>query len=327
MVFKSNYSLIFVIGFFTLLSSCDNNDTSEISSAVEVYKEPYRSKPKVEEKIVYRDFFLEQPLENGFCFGMLLSEWNKKLALFAKEGVLSGLTDKPRMFYFPMDIPVSTRVSSNNYNYYYTDDSYLGSFNSIGDKYSVLGIFTERNSELFRRNNVEINQPVLVGIKFKYFVDQSNVLTKIDNLIKDENLIYVAGSYPIINKPISPSEFGFNLKDSYAVYLGGKEKEEVCNKVNLFYSKNENVLFENEKYYAVIEVNIKTHARVIRDNNCEIYSILSGERKFYFTKTIFSKKQSRLNIEDYLTIEQKNKIKREIEYEKKKKELIKKALE
>lgn len=286
MVIKSSCTIIFVIGFFTLLSSCNNNDTSEISQVEEAQVEAFEPTTDKSEEIVYRDFFLEQPLENGFRFGMLLSEWNKKLALFAKEGILYNLTDEPYSFYFNID-GYGAHKYNYDYDYFHTDDSYLGTFNSSDDKYSVLGIFTKSNSEVFKRNNVEINQPVLVGIKFKYFVDQSNVLTKIDNLIKDENLIYVAGSYPIINynKPILLSEFD-GFVNYYAVWKGGKEKEEECNRVDLFYNKVECTLFENEKYYAVIEVNIHTSARVIRDNNCEIYSILSGERKFYFTKAI-----------------------------------------
>jgi hypothetical protein len=306
---KIGYAICTTISILALGCN-DNRGVYEEPIEIEVEQDSTSVKQEI---VLYQKFFLEPPLEEGFQFGMLLSEWNKQLAILAKNGVIDWLNDNADGYYFG-------RVE---FSTYYD--------NSRKEGYGLTGIFKEAKNwndtvEVLSRNNIKVKEPILIGIQYNYLIKPHNVVSQIEAIIRQNNLSYIAGYYPVnVNpKPITTSEFPYSLKDAAIALRGGREKEAMCNKVtDLTFSRVSTALFENEQYYSVFTWEEKTSATVQKDNDCRVSYVYSGKRELSFQNTIYSKKQADLKVEDYLTNSQRD----EIETRQRTQNLIDKALE
>src|SRR5882672_6538773 len=96
---KSNCLLIAFIYFFmscnnlTQTNNQPNKPTTNLVDTKTATDTTTFNQQPIKQETIYKDFFYEDTLRNGYRFGMTLSEWNKHLAVLANDGVIKELSE------------------------------------------------------------------------------------------------------------------------------------------------------------------------------------------------------------------------------------------
>jgi hypothetical protein len=337
---KYPYPLLKIF-WIIMIASCDYNENKNASAeklqSTESEINSLNStitQESIKKDTVYKDFIYEEYI--GFYrFGMTLSEWNKRLAELAKNKIITSLsklnsTENPRFVY----------------------DSYQGFFElNQNDKTTehgpgcyVRGLFEKVNYhqdtvEIFRLNGHAVNEPILIGIQIDFDINLSSFNEIVNSMIANDNLKFIAGSIPLVlnNHPVSKEDFpigvppdliGENMNAAIEQYnsdnnpnrsLSSSFSNPAPRKRIESFNNYFKILYSTNNYYMTIEVEKTTSAFVQRSNEINNYEILfieGGHCNYKLTQKKFSKTQSRLNIEDYMTREELTKYKQSIQTKK-----------
>jgi hypothetical protein len=231
---------------------------------------------------------------------MTLSEWNKHLATLANDGIIKELSE---IDFVTNETPYFIRGA---YKGFLPVDNSDG-FNKNRRGFHLIGLFSEPNAhndtvEIFRLNNKIIDEPVLIGIQLDCDIPSSDIVEVIKIMVGKDNLDYVAGPNPITPNydPLTAADFS----DPVAEHLGKFAKESGGSSSDENYVSNKSTsktLFQGRLFYSSIEVTESESAGVQRNSDYKIISISNAYRNYKLTQKLFSRKQFKLNIEDYMT--------------------------
>ncbi len=298
--------IFFVLVLLVALTSCgsgtDNNSSKigpESNAGVETL-----SGAAAEPTATVADtpkFFLESDtLIGGYQFGMNISDWNKLCASKARSDPSIDIVENGNCI--EVVVPIVTGAASA------TD---------VKTQYRI------RKSGIFSSGH-------LIGIKREFYIPEYLIEEFCRAICEQDTLKYLAGS-KIENLP----PYGSN---SEITHMTSKEFDEVFEESDAekkgekkFWGKHTHnqtsttdykSLFESSNSYVVFQLRCTESTNSICDNNHDAISQLNHISYSDFVIREYSKYQAGINIEDYYTESQKEKILRE----KKKQELIEKAL-
>jgi hypothetical protein len=342
-------SILLIILFFT---ACKSDITTEDPPIPQPNPLDTNLLPHVtvEDTIVSNIFF--ENISNTFGnFGVTISEWNKHLAMLAKNNEVINLNESGSTFYYSFDNNTKNFLSENIYSKVYEadlpfDDNLLIKINGI----FRFPINYSDTFEVFLRENIRLSEPVLVGIKLNYYLKQNNShlssiipgnwMELLIGMIENDknNFEYVAG------EKISSFNNGNDYKSYYNSYIldahnpikrgldslfGRSTNEPMYHQHKLNSKSKYSTLYKTDNYFSIINVEHKIEADLNcsfkngSNSDCELISA-DNENSYYFLSEIWlSKKQSGINTNDFYTESQKNSLERK----NKQKELINKALE
>ncbi len=293
---------------------------------------------------VYTTLYFEDSLKYYGHFGMTTSEWNKKLAILARDGIITDLKEDSiadRYSYGSKENSCKDNLSwrwlhngETVYKGYKAFDKYSG--------YSIEGIFrfpeTYGSYEVFIREGKRIDEGVLIGIVLSFRIRDEDINTIASTLINNDNLTYLAGDkIPAINirEPIVPKYQGYRIGDEYSnagmdhAFDELKDEKTAIEHEHKYNSTAKYMpLYEGRLFYSIIEFSKYSSAtfncqfQYNKKKGCVVVSIDNPMRDYCLTQIILSKKQSGIKVEDYLSGTQRNNITQA----KSKKDLIEKAL-
>ncbi len=346
---KKIKSILLIILFFT---ACKSDITTEAPPTPQPNPPDTTLLPHVTvEDTIVSNIFLENISNTFGNFGVTISEWNKHLAMLAKNNEVINLNESGSTFYYSFDNNTKKILSENIYSKVYEADL------SINDNLliKINGIFRfpirySDTFEVFLRKNIPLSEPILVGIKFDYYLKTNNshfsssipydwIDPLIVNIKKSSNNIeYVAG------EEVSSFNNGTDYNSYYNSYLSnihnpmtrvidslsGKSTNIPMFHQHILNSKSEySTLYKTDNYFSIINVkhlidadlNCRFQNGSISD--CKLISADNESSYYYLSNIWLSKKQSGINTSDFYSESQKNSIERKNKQE----ELINKALE
>jgi hypothetical protein len=305
---NKHYVISFVLITLLVFSRCNehsNNQDENISTAKKDTAENNNATSIKKTDTIFKSYYYEDTLKNGYRFGMTVSGWNKQLAILAKSGFLSELAQ--------MEFARYNDEVVGSYKGFYSEDKSGGDDNRKNGFY-ITGLFANPHStddtvEVFKLNNKIVNQPILIGIKLDFNIPYGRYADMISILLGRDNLMYKAGPDPILpnENPLSIEEFSDPVADYMSKSAGASQKspgeEKQISKEN-----TTKTLFEGKRFYSIIEVKEIDRATVTRNSEYKITSLKDGFRYYSLAETVYSKKQYDLKISDYMTDYQKQKI-------------------
>lgn len=269
------------------------------SSATSAQTDPVQIRP-----VKYHDFHLEKNvLRNGYQFGMLLSEWNKHLASLAEKGIAKELS-KVEVAYGQ-----DKYLTIGSYRAFFPVDTSMG-IQSSRQGFFISGLFASPKSygdtvEVFRINGQETDQPVLIGIQVDCAIPDYRINEAIQAMVdKDELERLAGGRLPYAtNAPLEVSDFDDAVSASLAELdekLGKKNNDDKRVQTGL----TDRSLLQCPRFYAVIELYEQRSADVVRGTDYRVRYISNAYRTYHLVQRIYSKTQSNLNIEEYMTVDE-----------------------
>lgn len=247
---------------------------------------------------ILTDIYYERPLTENFTLGVTVSEWNMDLANQTKEGIF----DKLNIVYLEsQDCYITDALKA----YIYQDKS------NINSRYAteITGLFIKQkvsntSVEIFKRDNLTIEQPILFGIEKKISLPSYNYKELLNKIISDNQLVHIAGNFPQL-----PVVFEITIEDFDDPVVNGLDKFANGPTSKLAEQKSINkALFENDKIYVVIETTVSKHAFINRNSEYEVTSIEKPFSDYTFIVRYFSKRYNYIKPIDYMNDEQRQKF-------------------
>lgn len=301
---KSNCLLIAFIYFFiscndsTQTNNQTNKPTTNLVDTTTATQPTTSNQQLIKQDTIYNDFFYEDTLRNGYRFGMTLSEWNKRLAILANDGVIKELSE--------IDFATSSNFVRGSYKGFIPIDK-SDDINRKRIGFYLTGLFSTPSYhsdtvEIFRLNGKPINEPILIGIQLDCDVPYRDFAEVINIMVGKDNLEYVAGPDPMLpdNSPLTVEDFSDPVAESlgkFAKESGGSSSDEKY----VSKTRSTKTLFQGRFFYSSIEVVETDNASVQRNSDYKIISMDNAYRNYTLTQKLFSKKQFNLNVEDYMT--------------------------
>ncbi len=269
---------------------------------------------------IYKTFFREEPTKYG-TFGMTVSEWNKNLALLAQKGILKELKELNFSEYSNYTSQQGTydgKIYEGYLPYYNGEYNY---------QFTIRGIFTFPNVYkdtviIYLRDKQNITDGVLIGIQIRLFLGNATLckyqeINQIHEFISG-NLKYLAGDKLTKFKRPEPenSELLLSLR-----HLSDNDKQPIWNHTDDFTGNfHYRGLYEYEDFFSEYNLTITTMGTEI----CDVETVYKGDKMYYVDKpisiknyscyysflqqTVYSKRQSGIRVEDYMTDYEKKEI-------------------
>lgn len=320
------------------------NHVTGKKSTIELYQivDSSNSKELIDKKSRIDTQFTNVYLENTPTiygkFGMTITEWNRNLAQLAKDGVIEEIQEDSIMNYYEFD---DTRDDIASTYLHDGKTVYYGKKNlEKSSVMKIVGVFKQPKNydnehEVFLRDGKTINEGILTGIRFTFDIPTNRINKIYDNAISNDNLVYIAGT-----KIPQIRQFQISINELRERYIPIKEKLVHFAENTPNYRGHEHdidipeiyrSIYSGQYYYSVFSLYTYIIASVRCDTNCQAISIIKAEKEFHpFEQVIYSKLQSGVIENDYLSFKQKEKEKVErqkIESENTKQLLIKKAMQ
>lgn len=307
--------LIVFLLIFTLLS-CKNekqkNEVTRVQVAKPVAVNPRRVVSNID--TIITEIFYERPLNEDYTFGITVDEWNMHLVNKKKEGEFDQLNKSYLHF---------NECYANNATkaFIYLDDSNLNL--RFGSEITGLFIKQKKNNgsvEIFKRDNITLEQPVLFGIEKKISLPYYYYKELVSKIIYDNRLVHIAGNSPSlpIDYEISKEDFNSAFEKSMDKFINAPTSKIAEN------NYTNKALYENEKVYVVIETTVSKGAFINRNSEYEVVSIENPTYNYTFFVRYFSKRYNFIKPIDYMNDEQKRKFNDSLNTEKIVKETLKK---
>lgn len=298
---KTQISLFIIFLVSIIYLACNN------SVPVETRNEPATS-PVTEQKRVphttYHEYFHEDTLRYGIRFGMTVTEWNKLFARLAKNNTVKELSN------------TNASAKENPYSIYKAFRAFVPFDNSEGinrerNGFYISGLFitTEYKQDtvqIFKLDNRIIDESILIGIQIDYDVPTQEIKEVLNILIEKDQLDYIAGprNFNLSYAPLAVSDFKDPVEASmlkFAKEHGGSSSSDNYSSKTL----TQTALFEGRLFNSSIELTETRNASVMRNTDYEIYAINDAYRTYQLKQRLFSKKQFKLDIEQFMTLEQR----------------------
>lgn len=279
------FSLIFIIS----LHSCDSSQNSLTTK--QIIEEAQVSDPIIKVDTMFKDFKGYDHFTDEILFGMPLKKWNAFVARKTKEGYYDKLFETGYNSYDAhATIKGAGKVS------FWLKPHFLENFISEGNTAQVIRIDKQVQFE-----------PVLKELNYEIdvdFADDGNDLVK--GFIRDHNMQFVSGLEPmhLSDDPGTIKDYKFN-NDIMKKF----KKDEIANKAeweSIKYSTES--LFENKICYAVMKIENRKNNELLRNAEGDIVSVGDGYTRSSIYIHVVSKFYSELDIEKYLTQQQKDSI-------------------
>lgn len=250
--------------------------------------------------VIYRDFKLESSLRNGYQFGMTVTEWNKHLAKIASVGIGKELS---KVTYLGGP---GTDLQLGSYRLFLPVDE-SENIQRSREGFYISGLFatpknTDETNEVFRINGQVTDEPVLIGIQLDCNIPNYRINGVIQAMVeKDELQLLAGGRLPsTTDEPLEADDF----RDVFVEGFGKMNRE--AGKVNDDETRAEmgstsRTLLQCPRFYSILELTETRRAEVIRDSEYRVRSINNAYRSYHLVQKIYSKTQSSLDIEKYMT--------------------------
>jgi len=287
---------------------------------------------------VYKDFPLGSSLKYG-RIGMSVPEWNKNLALLAKNGVVKQLKE----LNFSDYAGYTSQQGIYNGNIY---EGYIPYFNGeYSYQFVIRGIFVFPRMQndtviVYLRDHQPINDGLLVGIQIRLFLGEASLCRYQDinqiHEFQSGNMNYLAGDkLPKFKKPeLERDGFMLRLK-----HLSDNDKQPMWkHEDNLSGNTNYRCLYELDDFYSEYSFSIQKMGTEV----CDVETVYKGDKMYqvdkpiaiknyewdysFLQQTIYSKKYSGLKVEDYMTDDEKKGITEKKKSKSETEDLINKAL-
>lgn len=308
---KYSYSFIIPLILLSLTNqSChDANQTStKIKSINDSASSTDNSQIKavsIKEKIdtIIRDLGPKQNFKYNIYFGMTAADWNKSLAVLAKDGIVKELNEEANGNYFGI-------VSDNN-------------FSDITYKLSgIFRNFSEQNNQtviIHSINKVFEKGKFLCGIEYQYYgLDGQQHDVILNNLLNSNNLSLVHGNVPLRMTTVSEKEKGYLYLKRKGKEIAGIKKTERDT-----ISMESESLMQNNLFYFVIKISETKEVTYSASESDEVSSVQINKAFANLNYKVYSKKFSDLDISQFMTRGEQY----EAESKKHTDNLIKKALD
>ena len=301
LLIESNMQRIIILILLSItLFNCETSKKNKDDTNVGVLNPIPANPPVVVSNIdtIITEIFYERPLREDFTLGITVDEWNMDLANKAKGGVV----DKLNTVYLQSE---EYHVNNATKAYIYQDKY------NINSKYSseITGLFIKqkRNNEsfeIFKRDNMMLEQPILFGIEKKISIPSYNYKELINKLVDDNQLVHIAGDLPQL-----PVVFEITKEDFDDPVVNGLDKFVNAPTSKLAEQKTINrALYENKKIYAIIETTVSKTAYINRNSKYEVTSIDNPFSDYIFIIRFFSKRYNNIKPIDYMSDEQKRRF-------------------
>jgi hypothetical protein len=275
----------------TVKTTVSINDNVPVADTT--YTPPARPK-------VYRDFHLENALRNGYRFGMTLSEWNKHLANLAENGTAKELSKVSIV-----DGPGSD-LKIGSYKAFFPIDA-SDNIQRSREGFYICGLFAQPQSqdgadEVFRINGTVTDEPILIGIQVDCSIPDYRINGAIQAMVdKDELQPLAGGRLPYTtDEPLDAIDF----RDAVAEGIGRMNREMGKENDDERYAQMvliDRTLLQSPLFYCVLELTETRRAEVVRNGDYRVQFISNAYRSYHLVQKIYSKKQSNLDIEKYMT--------------------------
>jgi hypothetical protein len=300
---------IFILILLFNIISCNQikEDTSVNNEPVKIdsLSPPFIQEKKVD--TVYTTHYKEEPLKNGYQFGMKLSEWNTLLASLAKQGELKEL-DQINCLEDLKKNPNYAVGSLKGFDYFddlqTSDEMRLGCY--------VIGLFvkpevSENKVEIFKIGNELVTEPILIGIETVFKIPNNSIPTLLDYMIINDRLVYLAGPKPMYptNNYLALSDFQDPMDENFGNLNKSLGNAPLPKSGYISNESSTNTLYNSDYFYALIQVKEIRHAFVYRDDDNKVIDFKDAYRDYNLTHRIYSKKQFTINPRDYMTEAQK----------------------
>jgi hypothetical protein len=291
---------IFIVLSVTFFS-CDNLKEKKEEVKFEKLVEPKKINPPQSVSnidTIVTEIFYEQPLNEDYTFGITVEEWNMHLVNKKNEGVFDQLNRSYLQFH---DYYATNAIKA----FLYLDDSDKNL--RFGSEITGLFIKQKMNNtsvEIFKRDEVLLEQPVLFGIEKKIYVPYYYYKDLINKILIDHRLVHIAG-----NSPSLPIDYEITKEDFNSAFE--KSMDKFINAPTSKMSENNytnKALYENEKIYVVIETTVSKRSFINRNSEYEIISIENPIFEYTFFVRYFSKRYGYIKPIDYMNDEQKRKF-------------------
>ena len=331
-------TLLPILFCFTL--SCNDanngiNTNSKFDTSKQVVPAPADTVHSLTSKkdTIYTEIYLEDSLKNYGHFGATISEWNKRLAILAQDGIVRDLEESSGVY------KGFIKFSESSGGFYIT-----GKFRFPRQ--------SDDTVEYFMRNNIMLHEGVLIGIQLETQIRDEDIEPVLSSMIGNDDLKYLAG-YKIPAIKLAPpvmSDFGYRVGEAYnESFLANNLGESPANgyhDINANSSSSYLSIYEGRLFYSVFYLdenitgtltcfcsrersetptyNSSTGRNEYKDYLIDrITSIRNLKREYgNLTQTIWSKKQAGIRVENFYTVEQKAKVSKQSKTE----SLIDKAL-
>jgi hypothetical protein len=282
------------------LFSCETSNKNNNDTNVEVLNPLPVNTPPVISNIdtIITDIYYERPLRENFTLGVTVSEWNMDLANQTKEGVFDKLNT---VYLESQDYYITNALKA----YIYQDKS------NINSRYGteITGLFIEQrvsntSVEIFKRDNLTIEQPILFGLEKKVSIPISDYKGLINKIISENQLVHIAGYLPQL-----PVVFEITKEDFDDPVVNGLDKFSNAPTSKLSEQKSVNkALFQNDKIYVLIETTVSKRAFINRNSEYEVTSIEKPSSDYTFIVRFLSKRYKNISPIDYMNDEQKRRF-------------------
>ena len=326
--FKLKYPLLKLF-WIIVITSCDNKENKNpLADKLQPAESEFSSvnstiiENSVKIDTVYKDFTYEDYI--GFYrFGMPLSEWNKSLAELDKNNIIKNLCK--------LNSTENSKFVYGSYQGFYELNQNDKTIEQ-GTGYYVKGLFENvkyhsDTVEILRLNGSSVNEPILIGIQIDFDINLSDINATINSILANDSLEFLAGSIPLVQNKCAITKEDFpigmpdyileeNLNSALEKYKSNNNQNYSPSNSNSIpssrrrresFTSNFKILYSTKNYYMTVELDKTTSAIVQRSNemnNFEILYIEDGYCNYKLTQNFFSKLQSGLNIEDYMTSEE-----------------------
>lgn len=291
--------------FILLLISCNNKSENSESLEVDTISTPLPSeaevKPIFKKDTIVKEITIEDPIMEGYRFGMTVSEWNEFLAKKVDQGIVKSLNESG-----------SLNFTENYISYAYKGNikiDFLNTKANTNKGYDIIGLFirpseSDKTFEIFKRNGIIINEPILYGVKKVFYISDDEFNLVINKELSNNSLSYVAGYPPniVLNRSLGVDDFSDPVENGLDKFTN----ESLSKNTSSSYTTK--TLYNNNNVYAVFEVTETRSATIQRNGDYEVISVDNAYVDYKLVQRIFSKKIGILNIEDYMTEEQKIKF-------------------
>lgn len=250
--------------------------------------------------VVYRDFHLENSLRNGYQFGMTLSQWNKHLAGLAENGAAKELSKVNFV-----DGP-GTDLKIGSYKAFFPIDA-SDNIQRSREGFYISGLFASPKSrdgadEVFRINGTETDEPILIGVQVDCNIPDYRINGAIQAMVDKDGLQRLAGGrLPYTtDEPLEVRDFQDAVDEVFGKMnrdMGKENGDEKYAQRSLI----DRTLLQSPLFYCVLELTETRRAEVVRDADYRVQFISNAYRTYHLVQKIYSKKQSNLDIEKYMT--------------------------